>query len=230
MVIIKNNIPNILTLANLFCGLMIIKCAALLQFDIVTYWAIAALIFDFLDGTVARILNVSSKMGKELDSFADVISFGAAPALVLFYYWQDYFAEGYFFYAPFVIALFSAYRLAKFNITDQENDYFVGLPTPALALGCFVLPQIENGNLWISSMINNTFFILIFSLFGGLLLISNFRFFSLKLGSDNKKLNVIRIAYLVTAVLLIVWLHFFGAFLCLLAYIGFSLSIQKRIN
>lgn len=230
MVIIKNNIPNILTLANLFCGLMIIKCAALLQFDVVIYWAIAALIFDFLDGSVARILNVSSKMGKELDSFADVISFGAAPALVLFYYWQDRFAEECFFYAPFVIALFSAYRLAKFNITDQENDYFVGLPTPALALGCFVLPQIENSSLWMSSTVNNNYFVLLFSFIGGLLLVSNFKFFSLKLGSDNKVLNIIRIAYLVTAILLIVWLHFFGTFLCLLVYIGFSLSIQNRIN
>ncbi len=227
---IKKNIPNILTLANLFCGLMIIVYAAQLQFNDILYWAIAALLFDFLDGTAARILNVSSEIGKELDSLADVVSFGVAPTIVLFYYWQSVFTGGIAFCAPFAIALFAAIRLAKFNSTEQNNDYFRGLPTPALAFGCFVLPQVESSLLWANSTINNIYFVMVFSLLGGFMLVSNFKFFSLKLGSKNKKLNVIRISYLTTCVLLIVWLHFFGAFLCLLAYIGFSLSFQNRIN
>lgn len=227
---IKRNIPNILTLANLFCGLMIIVYAAQLQFNDILYWAIAALLFDFLDGTAARILNVSSEIGKELDSLADVVSFGVAPTIVLFYYWQSVFTDGIAFCAPFAIALFAAFRLAKFNSTEQNNDYFRGLPTPALALGCFVLPQVGGSFLWANSAINNIYFVMVFSLLGGFMLVSNFKFFSLKLGSKNKKLNVIRTTYLTTCILLIVWLHFFGAFLCLLAYIGFSLSFQNRIN
>ena len=227
---IKRNIPNILTLANLFCGMMIVVCAAQFQFNSVLYWATAALLFDFLDGTTARILNVSSEMGKELDSLADVVSFGVAPTLVLYYYWQSVFTDGIAFCAPFAIALFAAFRLAKFNSTEQNNDYFRGLPTPALALGCFVLPQVGGGFLWANSAINNIYFVVVFSLLGGFMLVSNFKFFSLKLGSKNKKLNVIRTTYLTTCILLIVWLHFFGAFLCLLAYIGFSLSFQNRIN
>lgn len=227
---IKRNIPNILTLANLFCGMMIVVCAAQFQFNSVLYWATAALLFDFLDGTTARILNVSSEMGKELDSLADVVSFGVAPTLVLYYYWQSVFTDGIAFCAPFAIALFAAFRLAKFNSTEQNNDYFRGLPTPALALGCFVLPQVGGSFLWANSAINNIYFVVVFSLLGGFMLVSNFKFFSLKLGSKNKKLNVIRTTYLTTCILLIVWLHFFGAFLCLLAYIGFSLSFQNRIN
>ena len=227
---IKRNIPNILTLANLFCGIMIVVCAAQFQFNSVLYWATAALLFDFLDGTTARILNVSSEMGKELDSLADVVSFGVAPTLVLYYYWQSVFTDGIAFCAPFAIALFAAFRLAKFNSTEQNNDYFRGLPTPALALGCFVLPQVGGSFLWANSAINNIYFVVVFSLLGGFMLVSNFKFFSLKLGSKNKKLNVIRTTYLTTCILLIVWLHFFGAFLCLLAYIGFSLSFQNRIN
>ena len=227
---IKRNIPNILTLANLFCGMMIVVCAAQFQFNSVLYWATAALLFDFLDGTTARILNVSSEMGKELDSLADVVSFGVAPTLVLFYYWQSVFNDSIVFYAPFAIALFAAFRLAKFNSAGQNNDYFKGLPTPALALGCFVLPQVEGSFLWANSAINNIYFVVIFSLIGGFMLVSNLKFFSLKLGSKNKKLNVVRATFLTTCILLIVWLHFFGAFLCLLAYIGFSLSFQNRIN
>ncbi|MCH1473092.1 MAG: CDP-alcohol phosphatidyltransferase family protein [Bacteroidia bacterium] len=209
---------------------MIIVYAAQLQFNDILYWAIAALLFDFLDGTAARILNVSSEIGKELDSLADVVSFGVAPTIVLFYYWQSVFTDGIAFCAPFAIALFAAFRLAKFNSTEQNNDYFRGLPTPALALGCFVLPQVGGSFLWANSAINNIYFVMVFSLLGGFMLVSNFKFFSLKLGSKNKKLNVIRTTYLTTCILLIVWLHFFGAFLCLLAYIGFSLSFQNRIN
>ena len=209
---------------------MIIVYAAQLQFNDILYWAIAALLFDFLDGTAARILNVSSEIGKELDSLADVVSFGVAPTIVLFYYWQSVFTGGIAFCAPFAIALFAAFRLAKFNSTEQNNDYFRGLPTPALAFGCFVLPKVERSLLWANSTINNIYFVMVFSLLGGFMLVSNFKFFSLKLGSKNKKLNVIRTSYLTTCVLLIVWLHFFGAFLCLLAYIGFSLSFQNRIN
>ena len=209
---------------------MIVVYAAQLRFNVVLCWAIAALLFDFLDGTAARILNVSSEMGKELDSLADVVSFGVAPAIVLFYYWQSVFNDGITFYAPFAIALFAAFRLAKFNSTEQNNEYFRGLPTPALAFGCFVLPQVEGSFLWANSTINNIYFVMVFSLIGGFMLVSNFKFFSLKLGSKNKKLNIVRATYLTTCILLIVWLHFFGSFLCLLAYIGFSLSFQNRIN
>lgn len=239
---IKNQIPNIITLCNLICGTLIIISAFQLQFLNAAYFAIAALVFDFLDGTAARLLNVSSPMGKELDSMADMVSFGVAPALVLYNYWGNELFNGTnaFFGIPFLddlipflpllIAAFAGYRLAKFNISDQSNDYFSGLPTPALALGAFALPlaaeQFEQANIWLT----HPLFIILFCVLGSILLVSNVKLFSIKIGSKNKTLNIIRIAMLLTCLVLIVWLHFFGAFLCLIVYLVFSLTFQKSIT
>ncbi|HCD67236.1 MAG TPA: CDP-diacylglycerol--serine O-phosphatidyltransferase [Bacteroidetes bacterium] len=231
MLNLKKQIPNLLTLSNLLCGTFIIISAFQLEFLNAAYWAVAALMFDFLDGTAARLLNVSSSIGKELDSMADMVSFGVAPAMVLFNYWSNelYETGSLVVYFPLLIAVFSGYRLAKFNVSEQNNDYFSGLPTPALALASFALPlageQFELANIWL----NNPFFIMLFCIIGALLLTSNIKLFSIKIGSQNKKLNIIRVAMLLTCALLIGWLHFLGGFLCLIVYLVFSLAFQKLI-
>ncbi len=238
---IKKQIPNLLTLANLLCGTLMIISAFQLQFVTVAWLAVAALAFDFLDGTAARLLGVSSPMGKELDSMADMVSFGVAPALVLYNYWEnERFGETSTFdipyiddiipFFPLVIAAFAGYRLAKFNISEQSNDYFQGLPTPALALACFALPlaaeQFELANIFL----NYPLFIILFSLVGGILLVSKIKLFSLKIGSKNRPLNRLRIVLVVVCVGLVISLHFVGAFLCLMVYILFSLFAQKIIT
>lgn len=236
---IKNQIPNLLTLANLLCGTLMIINAFQLNFVMVAWLAVAALAFDFLDGTAARILGVSSPMGKELDSFADMVSFGVAPALVLYNYWTNELSslasiEGtameYLPFVPLLIAAFAGYRLAKFNISEQSNDYFSGLPTPALALACFSLPLAAEQYEWSNIALTHPIFIILFSILGGILLVSNVKLFSLKIGSKNKPLNMLRIALLVVCIALIASLHFVGAFLCLVIYIIFSLSAQKIIT
>ena len=239
---IKRQIPNLLTLANLLCGTLIIINAFQLQFVNVIWLAAAALIFDFLDGTAARLLKVSSPMGKELDSMADMVSFGVAPALVLYCYWENElfngagqsltglaFIDDMLPFFPLLIAAFAGYRLAKFNINEQSNDYFSGLPTPALALACFALPLAAEQYEWSNILFSYPTFIILFSLLGGILLVSNVKLFSLKIGSKNKPLNVLRVALLVVCVALILSFHFVGAFLCLIVYIVFSLSAQKII-
>lgn len=231
------HIPNVLTLSNLICGTMIIISAFQLDFVLVVWLAVAALIFDFMDGTTARLLKVSSPMGKELDSFADMVSFGIAPAIVLYSYWDNSISlaedQGLLTeilpFCPLLLAAFSGYRLAKFNISEQSNDYFKGLPTPALALVCFALPLATEQFEWISILFNSPFFIVLFSLIGGVLLVSNLKLFSLKIGSSNKKLNNIRIIFLGCCVIFISSLHFFGAILCLLTYLLLSLMSQKQI-
>ena len=237
---LKNQIPNLLTLANLLCGLCIIIASFQLNFISVLYFAVAALAFDFLDGTAARMLNVSSAIGKELDSMADNISFGAAPALVLFNYWQNEIgmsSEGLNFswpelavYSSLIISAPAAYRLAKFNIAEQNNDYFKGLPTPAFALACFALPlaaeQMEITNV----VFNHPLFIIGFVVLGSYLMVGNLKLFSLKIGSKNKTLNRIRIALIIVCIFLIAVLQFFGVFLCLIMYILFSLAVQKQIT
>jgi CDP-diacylglycerol--serine O-phosphatidyltransferase len=239
---IKNQIPNLLTLANLLCGTLIIINAFALQFENIVWLAVAALAFDFLDGTAARILGVSSPMGKELDSFADMVSFGVAPALVLFNYWSNElfggagipltgkpYIDDMLPLFPLLIAAFAGYRLAKFNISEQSNDYFSGLPTPALALACFSIPLAAEQYEWSNILLTHPIFIILFSIIGGTLLVSNIKLFSLKIGSKNKSLNMLRIALVVVCVALIVSLHFFGAFIALFIYIIFSLFAQKII-
>ena len=128
-------IPNILTLCNLLCGSVAILFA--LRFDdiqISFYLIIAAAIFDFLDGFVARLLKSYSPVGKELDSLADVISFGMAPSSILFSMYQLAGGTGWWGYAVFILAAFSALRLAKFNIDENQAYGFIGMPTPAAAL------------------------------------------------------------------------------------------------
>jgi CDP-diacylglycerol--serine O-phosphatidyltransferase len=240
----KRHIPNLLTLANLLCGLAIIIASFDLAFEVVAIFALLALLFDFLDGTAARLLKVTSSIGKELDSLADVISFGVAPALALYNYWRNEITGlpeeflgnlnvglGYYVYtSAILIAAFAAYRLAKFNITEQSNEYFKGLPTPAFAIACFALPlaaeQFEMANI----ILNNPIFIITFVLLGGILMISNIKLLSMKVGSKNKTLNIMRIVLVLSVLVLIVLLKFFGVFLCLLIYLVFSLTIQKHLS
>ncbi len=129
---IKKHIPNTLTLSNLACGCIgIIACT---RGDLVTasYMIWLAAIFDFLDGFVARLLNVSSPIGKELDSLADMVTFGVLPAFILFSL-QDNLTNNYLPYISFLVALFSALRLAKFNVDTNQSESFIGIPTPASA-------------------------------------------------------------------------------------------------
>jgi len=236
---IKSQIPNLLTLANLLCGTLIIISAFQLQFVNIAWLAAAALVFDFLDGTAARLLKVSSPMGKELDSFADMVSFGVAPAMVLYNYWENELVVSsevgevlwlqYLPFFPLLIAAFAGYRLAKFNISEQSNDYFSGLPTPALALAAFSIPLAAEQSLIINTWLTHPAFIVLFSGLGGILLVSNIKLFSMKIGSTNKQLNILRIILIVICIGLLAGLHFFGAFLCFVVYLSLSLTAQKII-
>lgn len=232
MLALKKQIPNLLTLSNLLCGMFIIISSFYKHFDWVVYFAVASLVFDFLDGTAARVLKVSSDIGKELDSMADMVSFGVAPALVLFNFWNP---EGSnygnpLYYSVLVLAAFAGYRLAKFNISDQDSDYFSGLPTPALALASFAIPLAARQSDLINETLTSPVFILLYCLIGGVLMVSNVKLFSLKLGSANKQLNRVRIIFLICCLVLIAWQHFLGAILCLVLYLSFSLAFQKQIG
>ena len=128
-------LPNMLTLANLACG----SAAAVyvLRYDDLrtAFWLVAAAaVFDFLDGFAARLTRQYSEVGKQLDSLSDMVSFGVVPAAVLFSIYNSVGGPALWGWAVFAVALFSALRLAKFNVDDQQSDSFTGLPTPACAL------------------------------------------------------------------------------------------------
>ncbi len=138
----KKHIPNTITSMNLISGCIAIVMAFEGAFIWVVFWVIIAAIFDFFDGMAARILKAYSNIGKELDSLADVVSFGVAPAAAVFIFLRDYiiyadslsFVQLYIPYIAFLIPVFSALRLAKFNVDERQTSSFLGLPTPANAL------------------------------------------------------------------------------------------------
>lgn len=137
----KRNIPNILTGLNAVSGTMSVLSALNGELMTAAVWILVGMGFDFFDGMVARLLHVKSELGRELDSLADIVSFGVAPAVLVYILLQDQlastesnFANAVFPFVPLLIPFFSAFRLAKFNLDARQATSFLGLPVPAHAL------------------------------------------------------------------------------------------------
>lgn len=140
------HIPNIITLANLFCGCLALVAIFSYSADLVPYLIFICFLLDYADGTIARLLNIKSEMGKELDSLADVVSFGVVPGAIMFYLLSQalradglplgdllHLPQAWIAFTAFLIPVFSAYRLAKFNLDKRQSYDFIGLPTPSSA-------------------------------------------------------------------------------------------------
>lgn len=220
-------IPNLLTLSNLVCGCLA-AVAALVWGDLAAAFGliVAAAVFDFLDGFAARLLRQSSPIGVELDSLADDISFGFAPAAVLFTMYAgspaafDWGEGAIVFgrYALFVIAAFSALRLARFNIDTTQQTEFMGLPVPASALFCASLGVLaESGNIVIYKEA-----ILLTAVAMSWLLVSPIRMFNLKFHGLGWRGNELRYAFLAVCVVLIVFLRLGAVPVIILLYIAVS--------
>ncbi len=136
MNIIIKSIPNSITSLNLICGSAGIICAFEGRIDISFILMLSAAVCDFLDGFSARALKAYSPMGKELDSLADMISFGLLPSIMLYRLMFELGGSSFWNYIPMIIAVFSALRLAKFNIDERQTENFIGLATPASAMIC----------------------------------------------------------------------------------------------
>ena len=141
----KKHIPNLITCLNVTSGTVAIYAAFHGHLYLAAWLVILAMVFDFFDGFAARLLHVKSEMGKELDSLADMVSFGVMPSVMAFFLIRDLgysggelFAvnswQGALMYVPFLVPAFSAYRLAKFNLDVRQTHSFIGLPTPSNAL------------------------------------------------------------------------------------------------
>lgn len=226
---IKRFIPNLITLGNLFCGLLAIKTALEPEgnLTLASWFIVAGMGFDFMDGFVARLLGVSSPLGKQLDSLADVITFGAAPAFVLFHYTS--LAGGgdgpyYLVYLPFLIALFSALRLAKFNIDENQTTYFIGMPTPANALAIISIPLMIADGIpgWAESWLTNPYFLGAFSILCSVWLVAPVALFSLKIKAGGLKKNLLPLVFVITSGLLISLLRFTAVPIVILLYLLLS--------
>ena len=193
---IKRNIPNSLTCCNLICGCIATGCAFYGQYHYAILMIIIGAVFDFFDGMVARALGVSSDIGKELDSLADVVTFGVAPSTIIFYLFHEvHYPEmllpikNLIPYTAFLMAAFSALRLAKFNIDERQHQQFIGLPTPANALfwGSIVLGE----HAFLVSQKFNAVFLFLFMLLFCMLLVCEVPMLALKFKNfswqDNKE-------------------------------------------
>jgi len=178
----------------------------------------AACVFDFLDGFVARLLKVSSPIGKELDSLADMVTFGVLPAI----YWFHSIDHPQLNYLALLIAVFSALRLAKFNIDERQVEGFIGVPTPANALFLITFPY-----LFANKTVPIEIAIPVILLFCWLM-VSPFRLFALKFKHFGWKGNELRFTFLIGAVLLIGIFQLAGVALTIILYILASLISGRR--
>ncbi|MBQ8839071.1 MAG: CDP-diacylglycerol--serine O-phosphatidyltransferase [Bacteroidales bacterium] len=185
---IVRHIPNTITSMNLIFGSLGVICSFNGNLEAAFCFMIAAAICDFCDGLSARLLNAYSALGKELDSLADMVSFGVLPAIMLYNLMARTHEATLLNYIPLVLVVFSALRLAKFNIDDRQTDNFIGLPTPACAMLCgsfayYVSCDPESVlHTWAASR----FFIPSGSLFLSALLVCEIPMFSMKLKKKMK--------------------------------------------
>lgn len=244
---IKKQIPNFITLLNLFCG-----CVALL-FAVNNHLEIAALLvmlgigFDFLDGFAARILDVKSELGLQLDSLADMVTSGVVPGVVMYQLLTQVFGKpfyvipnswntgqvlasfdaSYFSLFGLLVTLASAYRLAKFNVDTRQTNSFIGLPTPANALLIICLPLIlkfqPEG--WVTAIILSKWFLIGLTLVSCFLLNAEISLFALKFKSWRFTENKVRFLFLLLTLILVVFLKFMAMPCVILLYILFSVFV-----
>ena len=197
------HLPNALTCGNLFCGCVGIIFTFSHSTASGAWFVWAACIFDFFDGFTARLLKVSSPIGKELDSLADVVSFGVLPSMVMFQLISTISPSDILPYAAFILAVFSALRLAKFNIDENQKDSFIGLPTPANALFITALPFLSRP--W-DLVISNDLYLIAITLIFSFLLVAPMELFALKMKDTNWSRNRVQFTFIGLSVLLLgVW-------------------------
>lgn len=231
---IRKYIPNTITCLNLVSGCI----ASVMAFEgnllFALLWIVAAAVFDFFDGLAARALKAYSPMGKELDSLADVVSFGVAPGMILFTslrIWASSSSVGclseYIPYLAFVVPAFSGLRLAKFNIDERQTTSFIGLPVPAHALlwssAAYSLQEwLLSGQTWVAVVMIAAFCATSY------LLVSEVPMFSLKIKSLSWKGNELRYILIIASALLIISFGFIGISGAILLYILLSVIGRKK--
>lgn len=216
----KKHIPNTITCLNLFAGCIGVLMALRGEYTYVAYCVLASGIFDFFDGMVARALHVKSIIGKELDSLADMVSFGFLPSVIV-YTLLEKVDSGFRYlpYAAFIICVFSALRLAKFNVDERQTTDFIGLNTPMNTFYVLSLPFIAEVY---PDVILNPYFLLGSAFLTSYLLVSEIRLFSMKLSNFTWADNKYKFLFLLVAVALLIAFRFMALPLILGSYFIFS--------
>jgi CDP-diacylglycerol---serine O-phosphatidyltransferase len=231
---IKKHIPNLITLGNLFCGCIALVFVAKFQFEKAFLFVCLGIFLDFFDGFFARLFKVSSPLGLQLDSLADMVTSGVVPGFVVFQMFQgmeyDPNLISVFSAIGFIVTLGACYRLANFNIDTRQTDSFIGLPTPANALFILSLPFCFGEHLstdYDSNLLYKKIALVGISLLSAYIMNAEIPLFSLKIKSFNIKDNLLQIIFLVVSVILIAVFHFLGMALAIIFYV--LLSVLKNL-
>jgi CDP-diacylglycerol---serine O-phosphatidyltransferase len=217
----KRHLPNFLTCCNLLCGCLGIVFLIEGRGVPAAYFVWAACIFDFFDGFSARMLKVSSPIGKELDSLADVVSFGVLPAMVMYKMIGESSSSEVIPFVGFMIAMFSALRLAIFNVDETQSDSFKGLNTPANTIFITSLPLLHDS---VGDWLYQPGTLIVITVIFSFLLVSRIEIFALKFKNFSWADNKIRFTFLILSVSLLIALQTLAIPLIILLYIGLSLG------
>jgi CDP-diacylglycerol--serine O-phosphatidyltransferase len=241
---LKKHIPNFVTLLNVLCGSIAVLFAVNGNMTATACFVFLGIFFDFFDGLLARKLKVQSELGLQLDSLADMITSGLVPGLVMFhllsltiddfslietaYKWPDP-LFGTMQWLPFfglLITLASAYRLATFNISTNQSDSFIGLPTPANTLLILSFPLIleYQNNDMMNNVILNPWFLMAIILLSCYLLNAKIKLIALKFKSYSFKENTVRYLLVILSLVLLIIFKFAGIPLIIILYILMSLT------
>ncbi len=218
-------LPNLITSGNLLFGLAGIIFLFQQDFRQASFCILIALILDFLDGFVARLTGSFSEIGKQLDSLADMVTFGALPALMLYF---SSGIEGYLNIICLLPALFSALRLAKFNIDERQSVGFYGLPTPANAMTIASFPFIFSAGAPSFLLTYQGEFYLIYSVAISLLMISEIPMMALKFKNFTWAANKLKYTFLILSAVLLLVLQIQAVPLILLWYILVSVFASRK--
>ncbi|MEI6062909.1 MAG: CDP-diacylglycerol--serine O-phosphatidyltransferase [Bacteroidota bacterium] len=235
----KRHIPNFITTLNLFSGCIGIILAMQSRLDYAAWFIAIAALFDFMDGLAARLLHVKSAIGKELDSLADVVSFGVLPGIIVY----QMMVAGHntpvagslinvFPLIAFIIPVLSAVRLAKFNLDTRQTTSFIGLPVPANAIFLGSLPLIQlqaqysDSLSWLAYITGNYYILTAISIGMSLLLVSEIPLFSLKFSNLRFAENKPQFILVLFAVISFAVMTFTAIPLIILAYIILSVIFK----
>lgn len=239
---IKKHIPNVITLLNLLSGLVALVYAFDDNLQMAFFWVCLGIFFDFWDGFAARVLKVSSPLGVQLDSLADMVTSGVVPGVVMYQmlahiqenYEQYTITDDTFYmklvpFIGFVITLGSCMRLAKFNIDTRQTDSFIGLPTPANALFILSIPLIMNNTEteFVFNLFSNPYVLVVISLFSAFIMNAELSLFSLKTKNKNLSDNKLTLLFLGICALLLLFLKYEAIPLIIGFYILLSVILNQ---
>lgn len=232
------HLPNSITLLNLFSGCIALVFAFQQDFEMAFYFVCLGIFLDFFDGFFARMFQVSSPLGLQLDSLADMVTSGVVPGVVMYHMLVSHASTAaaphlqILPYLGFIITLGSCYRLANFNIDTRQTDSFIGLPTPANALFILSLPLVlkYTDSLIAIELLTTNYFLLLITLLSAYMLNAEIPLFSLKIKKLSWAGNRLQIVFLLISVLLLVFFQYLGIPLVILFYVLLSVVNNKMLQ